>query len=81
MAQNDVAAAKWLKKAAEQGDTIAQANLGQMHFEGRGDEPNDVEALYWFRKAAEQGHPQARLKILQMMSTGRGLAHAKSGEE
>jgi uncharacterized protein len=48
------------RKAAEQGDALAQNNLGLMYAHGKGVPENDVEALKWYRKAAEQGNAQAQ---------------------
>jgi len=36
VAQNDLEAARWFRKAAEQGNTCALANMGSMYMEGRG---------------------------------------------
>ena len=43
-------------KAVEQGDAIAQFNLGWMYRDGRGVDRDDYEAVYWYRKSAEQGY-------------------------
>jgi TPR repeat protein len=44
-----------LMSKAEQGDAIAQHNLGFMYFEGKGIPQDFDKAAYWFTKAAEQG--------------------------
>ena len=44
-----------VKKAAEQGDTDAQARLGFMYTWGEGVTQDNAEAVRWYRKAAEQG--------------------------
>jgi TPR repeat protein len=59
---------RWFRKAAEQGHTDAQNNLGGMYAEGRGVPQDDAEAVRWFRKAAEQGHTDAQ-KNLDLLST------------
>jgi TPR repeat protein len=38
-------AIKWYRRAAEQGDTMAQVNLGTMYFEGLGVHKNGREAI------------------------------------
>ena len=49
-----------LKKAAEQGDDLAQLRLGNCYENGDGVEKNLSEAVKWWRKAAEQGNAQAQ---------------------
>jgi hypothetical protein len=56
VAQNDVEAARWFRKAAVRGDAGAQYNLGNMFDQGRGVAQSEVEAARWYRKAADQGH-------------------------
>ena len=46
-------------KAAEQGDAIAQCNMGQCFKWGYGTKKDIEEAIYWFEKAAEQGNSSA----------------------
>jgi hypothetical protein len=58
VAQSDVEAARWYRKAADQGIAQAQYNLGFMFDQGRGVAQSDVEAARWFRKAADQGFAQ-----------------------
>lgn len=53
--QDYVQAAKWLRKAAEQGHSEAQNNLGLLYSQGNGVPQDPVEAVKWYRKAAEQG--------------------------
>ena len=54
--QSDVEAARWYRKAADQGGAGAQHNLGLMFAQGRGVAQSHVEAARWYRKAADQGH-------------------------
>ena len=52
------------EKAAEQGDQVAQYNLGVMHFDGEGGLPVSKEkARLWFENAADQGHPCAQYNL------------------
>ena len=53
-------ALRLLQPLAEQGDRVAQYDLGIMHFAGQGVPQNVAEATNWFRKAAEQGEPGAQ---------------------
>ncbi len=41
---------------AEQGNAIAQNNLGLMYDQGRGVPQDDARAVKWYSKAAEQGY-------------------------
>ena len=48
-------AAKWYRKAAEQGLALAQTNPGVCYDNGDGVPDDDEEAFKWWKKAAEQG--------------------------
>jgi|GEM_PF-632995 len=53
-------AAHWYEKAAVQGHSDAQYQLGRIYKEGLGGMERDIEkALYWFKQAAEQNHALA----------------------
>ena len=52
-------AVKWFLKAAEQGDSWAQNDLGHCYSEGYGVSQDYNEAVRWYRKAAEQGNQDA----------------------
>ena len=58
--QDGVEGAKWIRKAAEQGDADAQCDLAGAYRVGRGVPKDYVEALSWYRKAAEQGDSRAQ---------------------
>jgi TPR repeat protein len=64
--QDDDEAAKWYRKAAEQGYLSAQLELGRMHEIGRGVTKDTTEAAKWYRKAAEQGSKRGE-KSLKML--------------
>ena len=53
-------AAIWFRRAAEQGDAIAQLNLGELYESGRGVSRDRVEAWRWYSYAARQGNDWAR---------------------
>ncbi|MDR1695416.1 MAG: SEL1-like repeat protein [Endomicrobium sp.] len=55
-----VEAAAWYRKAAEQGSSDAQYELGEMYYYGRGVNKISDEAFKWFEKSAEQGNIEAR---------------------
>lgn len=48
-------ALKEFKPLAEQGDAVAQYNLGMMYRKGQGVSKDGKESAKWYRKAAEQG--------------------------
>jgi len=66
-------AAKWYRKAAEQGDEYAQHNLGFLYRTGQGVLEDDKEAVKWYRKAAEQGHAKAQGGLGVMYQYGEGV--------
>jgi len=71
--QDNAEAAKWFRKAAEQGHADAQAHLGWMYEQGRGVPQSDAEAVRWYRKAADQGHAQGQNNLGVMYEQGRGV--------
>ena len=60
-----VEAAKWYRKAAENGFDIAQCELGRCYECGRGVQKSITEAASWFRKAADRGNPFARERLVK----------------
>ena len=59
--ENDFAeAAKWFRKAAEQGDPMGQGMLGWLYATGRGVDKDLKTAVEWFRKGAAQGNAEAQ---------------------
>ena len=74
VAQDDVQAVFWWRKAAEQGHAEAEYNLADMYFMGRGVTQDDSRALQWFRKAAEQGYADAENALANMYASGRGVS-------
>jgi len=66
-------AVKWIRKAAEQGYDIAQYNLGDCYYYGRGVSQDYNEAVKWFRKASEQGNYVAQYNLGTMFKKGKGV--------
>ena len=60
-------AAKWYRKAAEQGNSDAQYSLGHMYLFGLGVRQSSRDAANWFLKAAAQGHAKARKRLENIM--------------
>ena len=62
----------WLP-LANQGDAVAQYNLGLMYERGYGVPQNYVEAMKWYRKAADRGHPTAKFNLGVTYDLGLGV--------
>ena len=62
-----------VKKAAEQGDALAQVRLGIMYTMGEGVPEDDAEAVRWYSRAAEQGDADAQFKLGFMYNDGEGV--------
>jgi hypothetical protein len=62
------------RRAAAQGDAVAQCNLGYMHCHGIGVPQSHAQALRLFTLAAEQGNPDARYNLGGMYASGTGVA-------
>ncbi len=70
MPEDDAAAVKWYRNAAEQGHADAQFNLGTMYANGDGVPEDDATAMKWYRKAAEQRHAHAQFMLSCMPKAG-----------
>jgi TPR repeat protein len=71
--QNYQEAVYWFKKAAEQGNTIAQFNLGVMYDKGQGVRQDYQKAFYWYKKSAAQGNSMAQENLGAMYYNGQGV--------
>ncbi len=71
--KNEKTAFVLFQRAAEQGNEVAQYNLGVMYAEGIGTVSDDRQAVDWYRKAAEQGYSRAQNNLGAMYDTGRGI--------
>jgi uncharacterized protein len=58
---------------AEQGDALAQYNLGVLYRKGRGVPQDDVQARQWFEKAAAQGQAKAQYNLGTLFLNGGGV--------
>ena len=59
--KNYLEAAKWLRKAAEQGEVLAQLNLGNMYALGHSVPKDYVRAYAWLNFAATQGEAEGEM--------------------
>lgn len=71
--QDDRAAVRWYRKAAELGHAPAMLSLGVLHNDGRGVSHDAGEAARLFQNAAEQGNAIAMFKLGDMYEAGRGV--------
>ncbi len=58
---------------AEQGDALAQYNLGVLYRKGRGVPQDDVQAQQWYEKAAAQGQTKAQYNLGILYFNGEGV--------
>ena len=72
--QEYLEAAKWYRRAAEQGHAGGQFNLGLMHWLGVGAPHDYAEAVTWFRRAADQGDEKAQFALGLSYFHGQGVA-------
>ncbi|MBY6120013.1 SEL1-like repeat protein [Mameliella alba] len=71
--QSDTLAARWYRKAADQGHASAQNSLGGMYIRGRGVAQSDKLAAQWYRKSADQGYRYVQYSLGVMYEEGRGV--------
>ncbi len=67
-------AAQLLRPLAEQGNALAQYNLGVLYRKGRGMPQDDVQARQWYEKAAVQGQAKAQFNLGTLYFNGEGVA-------
>lgn len=67
-------AAAWFHRAADQAHVLAQHNLGNAYYGGRGLPQSDTMAVYWWLQAAEQGDAIPQRELASMYEQGRGVA-------
>lgn len=72
-AQDYEQAAKWMRKAAEQGNMKAQYSLALMYEDGKGVVQDYKEAGKWYLKAAEQGDGDAHVNLGAMYALAQGV--------
>jgi hypothetical protein len=73
VAKDQVEAAKWFRRAAEQNLPGAQHNLGVSYADGQGVAKDEAMAAKWFRKAAEQNYSDAQYSLGICYENGRGV--------
>ena len=73
MARDYAAAAAWFAKAAAQGSSGAQCNLGNYYALGRGVTAGAARAVALLVQATAQGENCARANLASALSSGRGI--------
>lgn len=63
---NNTTALKWLRMAAEASFPVAQAELGEMYYAGRGVDRDEGLSRRWTERAAAAEYPRAKLNLLQL---------------
>jgi TPR repeat protein len=71
--QDYAQAARWYRKAADQGYAKAQYNLGILYGTGKGATQDYAEAANWSRKAADQGDPVGQAFLGRFYLSGQGV--------
>ena len=66
-------ALKEWRPLAEQGNAVAQSNLGLLYQNGRGVPQDYVQARQWYEKAAVQGDENAQYNLSRLYVAGRGV--------
>lgn len=63
---NNTKSLYWLQRAADAGFPIAQAEVGELYYEGRGVDRDLEKAKFWFEKGALANNPRAMLDLEQV---------------
>jgi uncharacterized protein len=61
------------RRLADQGESLAQNNLGSLYYRGKGVPWDYAEAAKWYNKAADQGDSLAQNNLGFLYYSGRGL--------
>jgi hypothetical protein len=71
--KDQIEAARWFRKAADQGESQSERILGLMYKYGSAGLPKDeAQAASWFRKSAGQGDSLAQAELGEMYENGLG---------
>jgi len=74
-------AAKWYRKAANQGYPQAQYNLGLLYEDGKGMTKNYHKATQWYKRAAKKGLSEAQNNLAVLYILGKGVAKDENRAE
>ncbi len=73
VAENEAEAARWNRRAAEQGDPSAQNSLGLQYLDGEGVPRNPAEALKWISRSAAQDYANGLFNLGRLYEFGDGV--------
>lgn len=73
VAKNESTAFEWFSKAAAQGSSRGQNNLGVMYSSGTGIPQNYEKAVEWYQKAANGGYAPAMASMARCYERGLGV--------
>ena len=73
MREDHAEAAKWYRRAADQGNDLAQYSLGLLYDSGSGVTQDRAAAAKWYRQAADQGNARAQFELGRMYFSGQGV--------
>ena len=76
--EDDKEAARWYRRAAEQGLVTAQYNLGVMYYEGTGVLEDSIQAYAWFNIAAANGYKDANEAKAELNLTQASIEKAQA---
>ena len=71
--RDPVQSAKWTLKAANQGDPVAQTDMGYSYLVGLGVPVDSVEAFRWFQRAATANYAPAENDLGLLLMKGLGV--------
>ena len=71
---NEAEAAKWLDRAAQQGEPVAQYRLATLYERGRGVPTDAAKAIKWYLAAAQAGNRKAMHNLAVAYAQGAGTA-------
>lgn len=72
--RDDVKAAEWFRKSAEQGYALAQNELGRLLFSGKTGKKERAQAVVWYERAAEKKLSAAQSNLCTIYYKGLGVA-------
>jgi TPR repeat protein len=61
---------EWYQKAAEQGNAVAQFNIGYLYEYGLGVQKDQSKAMEWYKKAADGGYIEAKWRLDELELQG-----------
>ena len=72
--KNRKLAVDWYRKSADQGNALAQTNLGFCYENGEGVAKDIKQAAFWYRQSAEQGNAMGQNSLGTCYYNGEGVA-------